>query len=68
LAQSAQARGVRGSQEGNAQARGIATQKGVTHVETIGIKLLLMFVGAFILGFVLGYEYALASGGNGCAE
>jgi len=42
--------------------------KGVAHVETIGIKLLLMFVGAFILGFVLGYEYALAYGGNGCAE
>jgi hypothetical protein len=37
-------------------------------VETIGIKLLLMFVGAFILGFVLGYEYALAYGGNGYAE
>jgi len=42
--------------------------KGVAHVEAIGIKLLLMFVGAFVLGFVLGYEYALASGGNGCAE
>jgi len=27
-----------------------------------------MFVGAFILGFVLGYEYALAYGGNGYAE
>jgi hypothetical protein len=37
-------------------------------VDAIGIKLLLMFVGAFILGFVLGYEYALASGGNGYAE
>jgi len=37
-------------------------------VETIGIKLLLMFVGAFILGFVLGYEYALSSAGDGFAE
>jgi len=68
VAQSAQTRGVRGSQEGNAQARGIVTQKGVAHVEAIGIKLLLMFVGAFVLGFVLGYEYALAYGGNGYAE
>ena len=42
--------------------------RGGTHVETTGIKLLLMFVGAFILGFVLGYKYALAYGGNGCAE
>jgi hypothetical protein len=37
-------------------------------VEAIGIKLLLMFVGAFILGFVLGYEYALAFGRDGFAE
>jgi hypothetical protein len=37
-------------------------------VEAIGIKLLLMFVGAFILGFVLGYEYALASAGDGYTE
>jgi len=37
-------------------------------VEAIGIKLLLTFVGAFVLGFVLGYQYALASGGDGYAE
>jgi hypothetical protein len=37
-------------------------------VDAIGIKLLLMFVGAFILGFVLGYEYGLASAGDGYTE
>ena len=41
---------------------------GVAHVEAFGIKLLLMFVGAFLLGFVVGYEYALHTAGDGYAE
>jgi len=33
-------------------------------VDAITIKLILMFIGAFILGFVLGYQYALYEQGG----
>jgi hypothetical protein len=33
-------------------------------VDAMTIKLLLMFIGAFLLGFVLGYEYALYEQGG----
>jgi len=33
-------------------------------MDPITIKLALMFIGAFLLGFVLGYEYALYEQGG----
>jgi len=33
-------------------------------MDAITIKLILMFAGAFILGFVLGYQYALYEQGG----
>jgi hypothetical protein len=33
-------------------------------MDPMTIKLLLMFVGAFLLGFVLGYQYALNEQGG----
>jgi hypothetical protein len=33
-------------------------------MDAMSIKLILMFVGAFLLGFVLGYEYALYEHGG----
>jgi hypothetical protein len=33
-------------------------------VDPITVKLLLMFVGAFLLGFAFGYEYALNEQGG----
>ena len=36
----------------------------VSSMDAITIKLILMFIGAFILGFVLGYQYALNEQGG----
>jgi len=33
-------------------------------MDPVTIKLILMFIGAFILGFVLGYQYALYEQGG----
>jgi len=33
-------------------------------MDPISIKLILMFIGAFILGFVLGYQHALNEQGG----
>jgi hypothetical protein len=33
-------------------------------MDPITIKLLLMFIGAFVLGFVLGYQFALHEQGG----
>ena len=36
----------------------------VSSMDAVTIKLGLMFVGAFILGFVIGYQYALHEQGG----
>jgi hypothetical protein len=33
-------------------------------VDAITIKLILMFIGAFLLGFVVGYQYAMNEQGG----
>ena len=35
-------------------------------MDPMSIKLLLMFIGAFILGFVFGYQYAMNEQGGVC--
>jgi len=35
-------------------------------MDPMSIKLLLMFIGAFLLGFVFGYQYAMNEQGGVC--
>jgi hypothetical protein len=35
-------------------------------MDAMTIKLILMFIGAFLLGFVFGYQYALYEQGGVC--
>jgi hypothetical protein len=35
-------------------------------MDAMTIKLILMFIGAFLLGFVFGYQYALNEQGGVC--
>ena len=35
-------------------------------MDAVTIKLILMFIGAFLLGFVFGYQYALNEQGGVC--
>jgi len=36
----------------------------VSSMDAITIKLILMFIGAFLLGFVVGYQYAMNQQGG----
>jgi len=36
----------------------------VSSMDAITIKLILMFIGAFLLGFVVGYQYAMNEQGG----